>query len=56
MRVGVMVGSRFGRDVPERSVRGKSEKVELVKKAVAKKGVSSKKRAAPRKRRVKKDV
>lgn len=48
MRVGVMVGSRYGRDKPERSVRGKAEKVEVAK-------VKVKKPAAPRKKRVKKD-
>lgn len=46
MRVGVMVGSRYGRDKPERSVRGKAEKVEVAK---------VKAKAAPRKKRVKKD-
>ena len=46
MRVGVMVGSRYGRVKPERSVRGKAEKVEVAK---------VKAKAAPRKKRVKKD-
>jgi hypothetical protein len=43
-----MVGSRYGQVKPERSVRGKAEKVEVVK-------AKMKKPAAPRKKRVKKD-
>jgi hypothetical protein len=44
-----MVGSRYGQVKPERSVRGKAEKVEVVKAKMVKKP------AAPRKKRVKKD-
>jgi hypothetical protein len=49
MRVGVMVGSRFGQDKPERSVRGKAEKVKVVKKAVARKKAAPERSIAKRK-------
>ena len=48
MRVGVMVGSRFGRVVPERVVRGEAEKVDVAKQKLVKKP------ASPKRKRVKK--
>lgn len=53
MRVGVMVGSRFGRVVPERVVRGEAEKVDVAKKKLVKReGLAVK--PVPKKKRVKK--
>ncbi len=54
MRVGVMVGSRFGRVAPERVVRGGAGATDVAKEKLEK---AVKKRASPkRKGRVKKDV
>ncbi len=55
MRVGVMVGSRFGRVVPERVVRGEGKRVDVAKeKLVKRESLAVKKPASPKRKRVKK--